>query len=210
MLPSFHCRLGCAAGPQSGLLARQEASRKGLRIGRGRRTSAPGPASMRSQASRACPSARQPDSPSARQPVSPSQATSGVRPRRQPVECGPIPRRRICSGCALGDDGGKEAAWKARSSHTSSSLTPGTSGVAAFQCPSRGSPRRSLSGMGTLRPCCRDILRVTTSTGPCRARLLDLAWPGRSCGLESSLSDLLGPLSARVPSARLSDGAGPA
>src|ERR1039458_6247335 len=47
-------------------------------------------------------------------------------------------------------------------------------------------------------------------SGPCGARLLDLAWPGQSCGLGSSLSDLLGRLPARVPSARLSDGAGPA
>jgi hypothetical protein len=34
-------------------------------------------------------------------------------------------------------------------------------------------------------------------------------WPGRAAGLGSSLSDLLGRLPARSPSARLSDGAGP-
>ena len=34
-------------------------------------------------------------------------------------------------------------------------------------------------------------------------------WPGRAAGLGSSLSDLLGRLPARAPSARLSDGAGP-
>jgi putative transposase len=35
-------------------------------------------------------------------------------------------------------------------------------------------------------------------------------WPGQSCGLGSSLSDLLGPLPAHAPSARLFEGAGPA
>jgi hypothetical protein len=35
-------------------------------------------------------------------------------------------------------------------------------------------------------------------------------WPGQACGLRSSLGDLLGGLPARSPSARLSDGAGPA
>jgi len=44
--------------------------------------------------------------------------------------------------------------------------------------------------------------------GPCGARLLDLAWPGQSCGLGSSLSYLLGRLPAHALSARLSDGAG--
>jgi hypothetical protein len=34
-------------------------------------------------------------------------------------------------------------------------------------------------------------------------------WPGRAAGLGSSLSDLLGRLPARSPSARLSGGAGP-
>src|ERR1019366_4929879 len=42
------------------------------------------------------------------------------------------------------------------------------------------------------------------------ARLLDLAWPGQSCGLGSSLSDLLGGLPARALPARRVDGAGPA
>jgi alkanesulfonate monooxygenase len=49
----------------------------------------------------------------------------------------------------------------------------------------------------------------------CGARLLDLtwlvgAWLVQSCGLGSSLSDLLGGLPARMPSARRPDGAGPA
>jgi hypothetical protein len=35
-------------------------------------------------------------------------------------------------------------------------------------------------------------------------------WPGRACGLGSSLSDLLERLPARAQSARLPDGAGPA
>jgi hypothetical protein len=35
-------------------------------------------------------------------------------------------------------------------------------------------------------------------------------WPSQACGLRSSLGDLLGGLPARSPSARLSDGAGPA
>jgi transposase len=37
-----------------------------------------------------------------------------------------------------------------------------------------------------------------------------VTWPGQSCGLRSSLSDLLRRLPARTPSARLPDGAGPA
>jgi hypothetical protein len=61
---------------------------------------------------------------------------------------------------------------------------------------------------------CRVTPRMRTRRGacsgmaPCGARLLDLAWPGQSCGLGSSLSDLLGRLPARALSARLSDGAG--
>ena len=35
-----------------------------------------------------------------------------------------------------------------------------------------------------------------------------VTWPGQSCGLRSSLSDLLRHLPARTPSARLPDGAG--
>jgi MFS family permease len=51
---------------------------------------------------------------------------------------------------------------------------------------------------------------VSSVAPPCWARLLDLAWPGQSCGLGSSLSDFLGGLPARIPSARLHDGASPA
>ena len=60
---------------------------------------------------------------------------------------------------------------------------------------------------------CMDSMAANSrpaASGSCRARLLDLAWPGLSRGLRSSLGDLLGRLHARALPAQLSDGAGTA
>jgi hypothetical protein len=78
----------------------------------------------------------------------------------------------------------------------------------ATSCATRWS--RPVADQPDVRNRGRSLLSVS-----CGARLLDLtwlvgAWLVQSCGLGSSLSDLLGRLPARMPSARRPDGAGPA
>ena len=90
--------------------------------------------------------------------------------------------------------------------------------VSLVSCPVPGSwmwPVRALrmaaARAGRGRPGrCGGRCRSSSVWGSITRSGLAWAWPGQSCGLGSSLSDLLGGLPARIPSARLHDGASPA
>jgi hypothetical protein len=76
--------------------------------------------------------------------------------------------------------------------------------------PASAAPARRSPGTWAAAPGFVHLIRIYPSRGAGRrVGLVYSIWPGQSCGLGSSLSDLLGPLPAHARSARLFDGAGP-